>query len=169
MENIKHRKFTIGSLTSLACFNVIRQKWAAKGAFSWGSCSSCCRLTLPRMLFCRNLSWHKKAKAPLETLIFMNTVMGKMSLIQGLLTIWFTWELQMWVNLKQGLLEAIDPTLASSSDEVFALQHPFAHLESAVHAVIPSHILLIFSKDYFQLNLREEYSKIECITVRNMS
>lgn len=74
---------------------------------------------------------------------------------------------------KQRLLEATDPTPASSSDEVLTLQHPFAHLESAVHEVIPSHILLIFllifSKDYFQLNLREEYSKIECITVRNMS
>lgn len=47
MKNIKHRKFTISSLTSLACFNVIRQKWAARGAFSGGSSSSCCRLTPP--------------------------------------------------------------------------------------------------------------------------
>lgn len=98
MKNIKHRKFTIGSLTSLACFNVIRQKWAAKGAFSWGSCSSCCRLTLPRMLLCTNPSWNKD-EIPLETLIFMITVMGKMSLTQGLLTTQFTWGLQVWLNL----------------------------------------------------------------------
>lgn len=100
MKNIKHRKFTIGSLTSLACFNVIRQKWAAKAVFSWGSCSSSCHVALLRVLFHRNPSWHKQAKTPLETLIFGITVMGKMSLTQGLLTTWLTWGLQVWLNLK---------------------------------------------------------------------
>lgn len=66
MENIKHRKFTISFLTSLACFNVLRQRWAAKAALSWGSSSSCCNLTLPRRLFCRDPSWQKKDHMPLE-------------------------------------------------------------------------------------------------------
>lgn len=62
MKNIKHRKSTISvkcavtSLTCLACFNVIRQKSIAKGAFSQGSSSCCCHLMLPRTLFCRDPS-----------------------------------------------------------------------------------------------------------------
>lgn len=40
---------------------------------AWGSSSSCCHLTLPRTLLCRDPSWHKKDKTPLESLIFMGS------------------------------------------------------------------------------------------------
>lgn len=172
MKNIKHRKFTTSSLTSLACFNVIRQQWAANGAFSPGSSSSCCHLTLPRRWFCRDPSWHKKDETPLwrpsssRAASQRGHCNGKHVPHPGLTdhTI-HAGTSGMAKPHEQRRLWATHPT--SATDPAASMRKQCSYNSTPLQISIWSQqsmrsFLLILSVDYFKFNLKEKYSKIEC-------